>query len=70
MKKVFRIQGMACDHCRKRVEKALQRIPGLQAVVTLDPPVATIEFAGTEKTPEELQKAVSEAGNYILSETE
>ncbi|MCD7914847.1 MAG: heavy-metal-associated domain-containing protein [Tannerellaceae bacterium] len=70
MKKVFRIQGMACGHYRKWVKKALQRIPGLQAVVTLDPPVATIEFAGTKKTPEELQKAVSEAGNYILSETE
>ncbi|WP_373801672.1 heavy-metal-associated domain-containing protein, partial [Bacteroides heparinolyticus] len=50
------------------VEKALNSIDGVKASVSLDPPVATIEFAGDEKTLEELQAAVTaNAGEYTLS---
>ena len=66
MKKEFKIEGMSCNHCRMHVEKALNGVEGVKAVVTLDPPVATIEFSGEEKPVEELQKALSEAGDFKI----
>lgn len=68
MKKEFKVEGMMCNHCRMHVEKALNKLEGVNATVTLDPPVATVEFTGgREYTLEELQKQVSEeAGDYIL----
>lgn len=68
MKKEFEIQGMTCGHCRMHVEKALNSIEGVSATVTLEPPVAIIEFTGNEKSLEELQKAISEAGDYVIKE--
>ena len=68
MKKEFTVEGMMCNHCRMHVKKALNRLEGVNATVTLDPPVATVEFTGgREYTLEELQKQVSEeAGDYNL----
>ena len=70
MKKTFKVEGMMCGHCRMHVEKALNALDGVKAVVTLDPPAAEVEFAGDHAyTLEELQKQVSEeAGEYTLSE--
>lgn len=69
MKKEFKVDGMMCMHCRMHVEKALNSIEGVKATVTLDPPIATVEFEGAAKTLEELQKVVTEeAGDYKLSE--
>lgn len=69
MKKEFKVEGMMCNHCRMHVEKALNSIEGVHATVTLDPPVATVEFSGNEKSLEELQTVVTEkAGEYRLKE--
>lgn len=68
MKKEFKVEGMMCNHCRTHVEKALNSIAGVAAIVTLDPPVATVEFSDGEKSLEELQAVISEAGDYKLSE--
>ena len=69
MKKTFKVSGMMCQNCRKHVEKALNSIEGVSAIVTLDPPVAEVEFADAELTLEELQNVVTEeAGDYTLSE--
>ena len=66
-KKEYTIGGMMCDHCRMHVEKALNSVPGVTATVTLNPPVATVEFAGGEVPFDELRKAV-EAEGYTISE--
>ena len=68
--KKYKVEGMMCGHCRAHVEKALNGIDGVKATVSLDPPVAEVEFsAGKELTLSELQKTVSEeAGDYTLSE--
>jgi len=67
MKKNYRVEGMACNHCRLNVEKALNTIDGVKATVTLDPPVASIEFQGDELTTDQLQKVISEkAGDYRI----
>ncbi len=69
MKKTYKVEGMMCKNCRRHVEEALNSMDGVKAVVTLDPPLAEIEFADKERSLEELQVFVSEeAGNYILSE--
>ena len=70
MKQTFKVSGMMCNHCRQHVEKALNKLEGVNATVTLDPPAATVEFTGGKRyTLEELQKQVSEeAGDYGLSE--
>ncbi len=69
LKKTFKVEGMMCHHCRMRVEKALNGIDGVKASVSLDPPTATVEFAGDEKTLEELQAAVTaNAGEYTLKQ--
>ena len=67
--KQFKVSGMMCQHCRMHVEKALNKLEGVSATVTLDPPVATVKFTGKEYSLEELQRQVTEeAGEYGLSE--
>ena len=69
MEKQFKVSGMMCQHCRMHVEKALNKLEGVSATVTLDPPVATVKFTGKEYSLEELQRQVTEeAGEYTLSE--
>ena len=65
-KKEYRIEGMMCNHCRMHVEKALNGIEGLRAVVTLDPPAATVEFTGREPELAELQRVLGE--DYKITE--
>ena len=65
MKKEYTIEGMMCNHCRIHAEKALNQLEGVQATVTLDPPMAVIEFADGEKTLAELQAALDAEGFTI-----
>lgn len=67
MKQTFKVEGMMCNHCRMHVEKALNSMEGVSATVTLEPPVATIEFTGEEKSIEQLQKVLSESGDYKIT---
>ena len=65
----YKVEGMMCKHCVGRVERALNTIEGTKAVVTLDPPVASVEFSGNPLSVEELQKILTEkAGDYQISE--
>ena len=65
----YKVAGMMCKHCVGRVERALNSIDGLQATVTLEPPVATVTFDGQPLSMEELQQIVTEkAGDYQITE--
>ncbi len=65
----YKVQGMMCKHCVGRVERALNTLEGVQVMVTLDPPVATIEYDGEPLSVEELQQILTEkAGDYQISE--
>ena len=68
--KKYKVEGMMCGHCRMHVEKALNSIEGVSATVTLDPPVAEVEFTGgKEISTAELQKVITEnAGDYTISD--
>ena len=65
----YQIGGMMCKHCVGRVERALNSIEDVKVEVTLDPPVATIEYEGSPLSVEELQKILIEkAGDYQITE--
>lgn len=56
----FKVQGMACSHCRKRVEQAAMAVEGA-AEATVDLSAHTLTVAGTA-SPEAIVKAVELAG--------
>ena len=68
--RAYRVEGMMCNHCRMYVEKALNSIEGVEAQVTLDPPIATLTYAEGKELPlETLQQILTEkAGDYTISE--
>ncbi|OXB07845.1 heavy metal translocating P-type ATPase [Flavobacterium pectinovorum] len=59
------ISGMSCDGCRKKVEKTLNAVEGIQAEVTLNPPLATITMEKHVPT-EKFQEVLTEAGKYTI----
>lgn len=65
----YTITGMSCNGCRTKAEKALNAIEGVEATVSLDPPIATIN---SEKPIPifKLQKELYAAGKYVISETD
>ena len=65
----YQIGGMMCKHCVGRVERTLNSIEGVKAEVTLEPPVAMVEYEGSPLSVEELQKILIEkAGDYQITE--
>ena len=65
----YQVEGMMCKHCVGRVERALNSMEGVKATVTLDPPIAVVEFADKKLSVEELQQILTEkAGDYQISE--
>lgn len=69
MTHTYTITGMSCNGCRTKVEKALNAIDGVEASVSLDPPIATI--TSEKHIPVFVfQKALYAAGNYIISESD
>ncbi len=67
--RTYKVAGMMCKHCVGRVERALNSIDGIQATVTLEPPVATVIFDNQPLSMEELQQVITEkAGDYQITE--
>ena len=67
--KEYKVEGMMCKHCVGRVERALNSIEGVKATVTLEPPIATVEFEDKPLSIEALQLIVREkAGDYQITE--
>lgn len=66
MTKVMKIEGMMCTHCSGRVEKALNALEGVSAVVNLEDKSATITLSA-EVSDETLKQAVVDAGYEVVS---
>ncbi|MGG5358827.1 MULTISPECIES: copper chaperone CopZ [unclassified Enterococcus] len=63
MKQQFSIQGMSCDHCVQRVEKAIGQLEGVQKVkVNLKKEKSVVKFDDTQLAPETIVEAVNELG--------
>ena len=64
MERKMVIEGMMCAHCQAHVEKALNSLPGVTAVVSLADKTATVTGDAAEA---DLKKAVEEAGYQVVS---
>ncbi len=66
VKKVVEIKGMTCEHCQKRVETALNKLPGIKADVNhkKDQAILVVEGAWSEDA---VRSAVAEAGYEVIS---
>lgn len=65
MTHTYKITGMTCSGCRAKVEKTLNAVEGIEAQVTLDPPVAIISMNKHVPTAQ-FQEALSKAGKYTI----
>lgn len=66
-KETLKIQGMTCNHCVMRVQKALKAVAGVQdAQVDLQKAEAVVSFDESKVTREKLAFAVVEAGYKVL----
>ncbi|MDH3732090.1 MAG: heavy metal translocating P-type ATPase [Gemmatimonadota bacterium] len=66
MKQVYRIDGMHCAGCASAVERKLNSLEGVEAVVSLPAETATIDVAQSDLSFSDLREAVASAG-YELS---
>lgn len=65
MKKVLKIEGMMCNHCTGRVEKALNDLDGVTAEVSLEGKSATVTLS-KEVSDETLMQTVTDAGYEVV----
>ena len=66
MTKTMTINGMMCAHCQAHVEKALNAIDGVTAVVDLEAKTATVTLTH-DVADDVLKNAVTEAGYEVVS---
>ena len=66
MTKTMTINGMMCAHCQAHVEKALNAIDGVTAVVDLEAKTATVTLTH-DVADDALKNAVTEAGYEVVS---
>ena len=63
------VTGMTCASCVGRVERALEKVPGvLEASVNLANEKATVGYLAGEVEPRDLEKAVEGAGYGVVRE--
>ena len=65
MKHTYIIDGMSCDGCRKKVEKALNEIEGVQATVSLENKEAVITMENHIPTTT-FATALAALGKYTI----
>ncbi len=67
MKKLIKIEGMTCDHCKKRVYDGLKEIEGITSVnVDVESKQAIINLKN-EISNEEIIKIIDEIGYDVVS---
>lgn len=65
MTKTITIEGMMCAHCTGRVEKALNALEGVQAVVSLENKNAVCTITG-DVSDDTLRQTVTDAGYDVV----
>ncbi len=66
-KTTLKIQGMTCNHCVMRVQKALKGVAGVQdAMVDLNKAEAAVTFDEAKVTTDALSTAVVDAGYKVV----
>ena len=63
MRKVFKVEGMTCQHCVQTVSETVGKMTGVQKVdVNLDQKEVTIEFDESQTKLDEVSTQIVEAG--------
>ena len=65
MEKTMKIEGMMCNHCTGRVEKALNDLDGVTAEVSLEGKSATVTLS-KDVSDETLVQTVTDAGYEVV----
>lgn len=60
----IKIEGMSCNHCKARVEEALNSLDGVSAEVNLEEKTATVKGSADKEL---LKKTVEDAGYEVIS---
>ncbi|MEZ7866473.1 MAG: cation transporter [Paludibacteraceae bacterium] len=68
MEKTAIIRGMSCSHCAARVEKALNKIDGVEAKVDLESRTAKLHIS-KEVTDDVIKNAVDDVGYEVTQIT-
>ncbi|MGN2391908.1 heavy metal translocating P-type ATPase [Pelomicrobium sp. G1] len=63
------VAGMTCAACAARIEKVLNRLPGVQAAVNFNAEKARVEFDPALIPPEALEEAIERAGYQVPART-
>ncbi|MDN5752740.1 MAG: heavy metal translocating P-type ATPase [Nitrosospira sp.] len=63
------IEGMTCSACAARIEKNLNKLPGVHAVVNFANEKARVEFDGATTQPEELIRSIEKAGFHVAPQS-
>ena len=66
MEKTALIKGMSCSHCAARVEKALNKIDGVEATVDLESRTAKLSL--TQPVPDKVIKDAVENVGYEVTD--
>jgi Cu+-exporting ATPase len=65
----LRVSGMVCAMCVSAIEKSLQSLDGVhQAAVNLATEIAYVEYDPKKLKLSDLEKAVRDAGYYVIDE--
>ncbi|SFU71191.1 heavy metal translocating P-type ATPase [Nitrosospira multiformis] len=63
------IEGMTCAACATRIEKNLNKLPGVQAAVNFANEKARIEFDASATQPEDLVNSIEKAGFHVAPQS-
>ncbi len=65
--KIFKVDGMACEHCVKAVTKAVGVLPGVESVsVDLGQKTVTVQFDTAKSTVENIVAAIEDQGYDVV----
>ncbi|SFS49584.1 copper ion binding protein [Marininema halotolerans] len=63
---VFKVKGMSCDHCKKAVTEALEKIAGVESVtVDLENGVAVVTHQDDTVEYKKMKDAIEEQGYEV-----
>ena len=63
------IEGMTCAACAARIEKNLNKLPSVHAVVNLANEKARIKFDDAQTIPENLVRSIEKAGFHVVPQS-
>ena len=63
------IEGMTCSACAARIEKNLNKLPGVHAAVNFASEKARVKFDDATTLPEELVRSIEKAGFHVIPQS-